>query len=310
MATLRHYRWTGEVDADWNVLGNWRVWNGAASEPATVLPGLDPANFADHVGLYGFWADDANGNPEFQIIQTCWTGPTLANAPTLASLSTDELYANGNLDVPIMWANVTTAALDCWDGVMSAGRVTGDATFSSLMALGYMTGGTVDSNVTINDGAQILGGTIGGKVTVTSTFNDCGDFSCDEAVLNLSGVATFGITANKLTVNGGVLLGVGTVGELTCTGTSIDVYGGTVDLMTLFDCEIIGLGASVSLLRLYGTTSILGGISASRIELMSGVVDNQTMPGDVTNIFLMRPEVAWGEVRSGVRQVGFGRVGS
>ena len=310
MATPRHYRWTGEVDADWNVLGNWRVWNGVSSDPATALQGLDPVNFADHVGLYGFWADDANGNPEFQIVQTCYVGPTVGNAASLASVASDPDYANGNYDIPILFANVTAGELDAWDTVMAAGRVTGNATFSSLYMLGYMTGGQVDGNVVINDGAQILGGTIGGKVTITSSMNDCGDFSCDECEMTLSNVATFGVSANKLTISGGYLLGVGTVGELTCTGMSLDVYGGTVGLMTLFDCEIIGIGAEISLLRLYGQTTILGGLYAARVELMSGAVDNQTMPGDVTNIFLMRPEVAWGEVRSGVRQVGFGRVGS
>jgi hypothetical protein len=290
MATTRHYRWTGEVDGDWNKLGNWRVWTGSEAIPASELPGRNAA-FSDHIGFFGFWDDDQYGDPDVQVFTCCDTGPTLANAATVAFIGSDPDYGYGE-ENPVMFENVTTGGLDVWDNTMPAGRVTGDATFSIAYGQAcYMIGGRVDGNVYLNPDSQILGGSVGGKV-LGETQADCCNFDCDEFDLNLGQWGQmYGMSANRGRMMGGVLLSAGTVGELNCEGTIVDFESGTISLLNLRNNAVVqSLGGNVNTVRTYDTVEFWGPGSAARLEPIAGLLYlNGLYTGDV---WLPRPEAA------------------
>lgn len=268
MPTARTYIWSGEVSGDWNTLGNWRV----QEQTPSVLPGRDPANYADSVVFDFSWGLNENYGAEgYEVLNPCSTGPTVGNAASLAWVGNNPEYCNLFAQAcPVMFANVTAGGLDAWDGQMLGGRVTGSASFqTAYIGESWMGGGQVDGDVYIGTGAQVVGGTILGKLT-GQTWADCGPFTCGEFDLTLEyGCQFYGVTATKGRLDGDAFhVGECTVGEFEMHGSGV-LVGMITGTLNMYGGSIEAYGATV--LNLFGTHDAYYGIQCPVCNVFGGL---------------------------------------
>lgn len=295
MATARTYNWSGEVSGDWNTLGNWRV----LEQTPSTLPGRDPTNYADTVHFDFTWGlGEHFGGEGYEVLNPCSIGPTSGNAAVLAWIGNSPEYPyTFSQALPVLFANMTTAGLDAWDGQMIGGRVTGSASFqTAYIGESWMGGGQVDGDVYLGTGAQVSGGTILGKLT-GGTWADCSSFTCGEFDLVLEGGCQFyGVTAARGRLSGdGFFVGECTVGEFEMQGSGT-VVGMVTGTLNMYGGNIEAYGATV--LNLFGTHEAYSGVQCPVCNVFGGLAVN--LPASEGTAFFLCRRTAYIDAGSAV----------